>query len=80
VLISEELINNYLTSLFEKYLILNKDLWKDILENPLAPLNTFSNKIKMAYSLGLIDEEQYKNLEYYTPLTFFCSFSHKINF
>jgi vacuolar-type H+-ATPase subunit F/Vma7 len=26
VLISEELINNYLTSLFEKYLILNKDL------------------------------------------------------
>jgi len=55
VLVSAELINNYLTSLFEKYLVLNKDLKKDILENPLAPLNTFS-------------------------LTFFCSFSHKINF
>lgn len=60
VLISAELINNYLTSLFEKYLILNKDLRKDILEYSLAPLHTFSNKIKMAYSLGLIDKEKYK--------------------
>ena len=64
VLISFELIHNYLTSLFEKYLILNNDLRKGILEYSLAPLNTFSNKIKMAYSLGLIDKEQYRNLEY----------------
>lgn len=62
-LISAELINNCLTSLFEKYLILNKDLRKDILEYSLAPLHTFSNKIKMAYSLGLIGKKNYKNLD-----------------
>lgn len=63
VLISSELIHNYLTNLFEKYLILNSKLKDTLLNNPLAPLNTFSNKIKMAYSLGLIDKNQFNNLE-----------------
>ena len=76
VLISAEFINNYLTSLFEKYLILNKDLRKGILENSLAPLHTFSNKIKMAYSLGLIDKKQYKNLEYIRKIR--NKFAHRI--
>ena len=76
VLISAELINNYLTILFEKYLILNKDLKKDIFEYSLAPLHNFSNKIKMAYSLGLIDEEQYKNLEYVRKIR--NKFAHRI--
>jgi len=76
VLISAELINNCLTSLFEKYLILNKDLREGILENSLAPLHTFSNKIKMAYSLGLIDKEQYKNLEYVRKIR--NKFAHRI--
>lgn len=76
VLISAELINNYLTILFEKYLILNKDLKKDIFAYSLAPLHNFSNKIKMAYSLGLIDEEQYKNLEYVRKIR--NKFAHRI--
>jgi len=76
VLISAELINNYLTSLFEKYLILNKDLRKDILEYSLAPLHTFSNKIKMAYSLGLIDKEKYKDLDYIRKIR--NKFAHRI--
>ena len=76
VLISAELINNCLTSLFEKYLILNKDLRKDILEYSLAPLHTFSNKIKMAYSLGLIDKEKYKSLDYIRKIR--NKFAHRI--
>lgn len=76
VLISAEFINNYLTILFEKYLILNKDLKKDIFAYSLAPLHNFSNKIKMAYSLGLIDEEQYKNLEYVRKIR--NKFAHRI--
>src|SRR3972149_10029666 len=76
VLISAELIHNCLTDLFEKYLILNSDLRKAILENSLAPLHTFSNKIKMAYSLGLIDKEHYDNLEYIRKIR--NKFAHRI--
>ena len=63
VLISAELIHNRLTNLFEKYLILNSDLKKAIFESALSPLNNFSNKVKMAYSLGLIDEKHFNNLD-----------------
>ncbi len=63
VLISTELIHSYLTKLFENRLILNSKLKKDIIENSMAPLYTFSSKIKMAYSLGLIDKTNYENLE-----------------
>jgi len=63
VLISAELIHNYLTKLFQKRLILNSKLRKDIIDNSMAPLHTFSSKIKMAYSLCLIDKEHYENLE-----------------
>lgn len=63
VLISAELINNRLTELFNKYLILNSNLRKEILENSVGPLHILSNKIKMAYCLGLIDKKNYNNLE-----------------
>jgi len=76
VLISFELIHNFLTNLFEKYLILNSELRKTILESPLAPLNTFSNKSKMAYSLGLIDKKHYNNLEYLRKIR--NKFAHRI--
>jgi DNA-binding MltR family transcriptional regulator len=76
VLISAELINNYLTDLFDKYLILNNELRKDIFENALAPLHTFSTKIKMAYSLGLIDEEHYTTLDYLRKIR--NKFAHRI--
>ncbi len=76
VLISAELIHNCLTNLFEKYLILNSNLRKTILDNSLAPLHTFSNKIKMAYSLGLVDKEQYNNLEYIRKIR--NKFAHRI--
>lgn len=64
VLLTSSILEIYLIKLFEKYLILDKKLRKAILEDSLAPLSTFSNKIKMAYSLGLIDKKSYKNLEY----------------
>jgi DNA-binding MltR family transcriptional regulator len=64
VLISASFIDLCLKKLFEKYLILDDRLKKAILEDSLAPLSTFSNKIKMAFSLGLIDEQIYKNLDY----------------
>lgn len=76
VLITATLLENFLIKLFEKYLILNKKLRTDILENSLAPLNTFSNKIKMAYSLGLIDKEHYDNLEYIRKIR--NKFAHRI--
>lgn len=75
-LISAEIINNCLTSIFEKYLILNKKLRGDILENPMAPLYSLSNKIKMAYSLGLISKRIYKNLEYIRIIR--NKFAHRI--
>ena len=76
VLISAELIHKYLTMLFEKTIILNSKLKKDIMENSMAPLHTFSNKIKMAYSLGLIDKQHYGNLEYIRQIR--NKFAHRI--
>lgn len=76
VLISTELIHYYLTMLFEEHLILNKELRKDILESALAPLHTLSNKIKMAYALGLINKENYNNLEYIRKIR--NKFAHRI--
>lgn len=37
---------------------------KDLLTGFNAPLGTFSSRIKASYSLGLIDDEQFKDLEY----------------
>jgi DNA-binding MltR family transcriptional regulator len=76
VLISAELIHNCLTDLFEKHLVLNSKSREGIFENPLAPLHTFSNKIRMAYSLGLIDEKHHKNLEYIRKIR--NKFAHRI--
>lgn len=37
---------------------------KDLLAGFNAPLGTFSSRIKASYALGLINEEQFKDLEY----------------
>lgn len=37
---------------------------KDLLTGFNAPLGTFSSRIKASYALGLINEEQFKDLEY----------------
>lgn len=37
---------------------------KDLLAGFNAPLGTFSSRIKTSYALGLINEEQFKDLEY----------------
>jgi DNA-binding MltR family transcriptional regulator len=63
VLISAEFIDIFLTNLFKECLNLDKDIKKVILEGPTAILNSFSNKIKIAYSIGLIDKNIYENLE-----------------
>jgi DNA-binding MltR family transcriptional regulator len=65
VLLTATFLDNILFDLFEYYLILdNIDLKKSILESSLSPLNSFSNKIKMSYCLGLIDKKQFNNLKF----------------
>jgi len=76
VLLTASLLDKMLYKLFEVYLTLNEDLKESILDNSLAPLNTFSNKIKMAHSLGLIDKKNYSNFEYIRKIR--NKFSHDL--
>ena len=53
VLCTASFLDICLRRLFEKYLILDGKLNRAILEDSLAPLHTFSNKIKMAESFKM---------------------------
>lgn len=51
-----------LGKMLSRFLLDNK-VSRELIEGFNAPLGTFSSRIKACFSLGLIDERQYKDLE-----------------
>ncbi|MBI2448352.1 hypothetical protein HYV44_02210 [Candidatus Microgenomates bacterium] len=62
VLIISTLLEEYLTELLEKKFIDDKKETDEILNGPLAPIGSFSSKIKLSYCLGLINKQDRDNL------------------
>jgi len=51
-----------LALLLENFLIDDPFISKDLFDSVTGPLNTFNQKTKLAYYLGLISEQEYKDL------------------
>ncbi|TGK78657.1 transcriptional regulator [Leptospira montravelensis] len=61
VLVSTSLIDEWLMKMLFSYFADVKSS-KDLIERFNAPLGTFSSKIKIAYSLGLLQENEYNEI------------------
>jgi hypothetical protein len=55
-------VDDALTGLLKAYLVQEPKVIKEMFQR-MAPLSTFSSRIKAAYLVGLIDKHQYDNLE-----------------
>ncbi|MEY1639740.1 MltR family transcriptional regulator [Tenuifilum osseticum] len=80
VLLGSSYIENQLKILLEKILIGTKKHKKDLFSG-YGPLSTFSSKIKLSYSLGIISENLYKELEIIKSIrNLFAHYPDKISF
>ncbi|HDS3386344.1 TPA: hypothetical protein QID73_000287 [Proteus mirabilis] len=61
-LLSASIIEDWLSTILKSFLIDN-EASKKMLDGFNAPIGTFSAKINMAFSLGLIMENEYKEIE-----------------
>jgi len=56
-------MDHLLARLIESFIVDNRDLAKQLLKGPLAPISSFSARILLAFTLGLIAEDEYHDLE-----------------
>ena len=75
-LVGAAFLDHLLGALIEEFLIDDKAIRKKILKGPLAPLGGFYSRIIASYSLGLISEEEYNDLDIIRNLR--NDFAHKI--
>lgn len=61
-IVSASILDVQLRNILLEYMIKEKDINKDLFEGN-SPLSTFSSKIKACYYLGLISEDEYKNID-----------------
>lgn len=61
-IVCASILDTQLSDMLKNFMIDDKNIKKDLLEGN-SPLSTFSAKIKTAYYLGLISEDEYKNLD-----------------
>lgn len=57
VLVSSALVENLLEDMIKNYLVRDKST-DDLIDGPMAPIGTFSAKIKLAFAVGLIDKRE----------------------
>jgi DNA-binding MltR family transcriptional regulator len=75
-LITAAFLETLLGSLIEELLVRNKTISKKLLKGVQAPLSTFASRILASYSMGLIHEDEYHDLNIIRDIR--NDFGHKL--